>query len=255
MRIRLYLPNRELQAIRERLWRERDESLDYGHNQLHRVFNNGRFDEGGRFYGGWWQNVPKESRKYLEINYKSTIEIDYKGLQLRMLYALERLEAPEDPYDAPGWPREIQKIGILMLLNAETRQSAVHALAAEGVSNANGLISALQDHHSQIARHFHSGVGVKLQFLDSQLAATVMSRTLLNALPVHDSFIVRLGSEDELVESMERAFTEQYPGQVASVTFKQTILDEARETTRQEGDFFNPTWDPDYLTKYSEYLS
>jgi hypothetical protein len=113
----------------------------------------------------------------------------------------------------------------------------------------------LRDHHSQIARHFHSGVGVKLQFLDSQLTAAVMSRTLLNVLPVHDSFIVRLGSEDELVELMERAFTERYPGQIPSVTFKQTILDEARETARQEGDFLNPAVHPDYLTKYSEYLS
>ena len=26
-------------------------------NQLHRVFNNGSFDQGGRFYGGWWQSI------------------------------------------------------------------------------------------------------------------------------------------------------------------------------------------------------
>ena len=25
-------------------------------NQLPRVFNNGSFDQGGRFYGGWWQS-------------------------------------------------------------------------------------------------------------------------------------------------------------------------------------------------------
>jgi hypothetical protein len=27
------------------------------------VFNNGKFDEGGRFYGGWWQLIPNDPQK------------------------------------------------------------------------------------------------------------------------------------------------------------------------------------------------
>lgn len=255
VRIRLHLPDNELQTLKERMWREQEATLDYGHYQLHRVFNNGRFDQGGRFYGGWWQNVPRESRKYLEINYKATVEVDYTGLQLRMLYAMLGLQAPEDPYNAPNWGRDTQKKGILILLNAETRESALRALASNGISDANRLIAALEAHHAPIARYFHSGIGVGLQFLDSQLAATIMSRALINVLPVHDSFIVRIGSESELVELMESAFVEQFPGQRPSMAFKQTVLSDAHERARSQSDFVSTRLDPSRALNYTEYHS
>lgn len=34
-------------------------AIDLTARTLHRVFNNGSWDQGGRFYGGWWQNMPK----------------------------------------------------------------------------------------------------------------------------------------------------------------------------------------------------
>ena len=39
------------------------EPVDLSKRTLVRIFSNGSFKEGGRFYRGWWQNVPSEYRK------------------------------------------------------------------------------------------------------------------------------------------------------------------------------------------------
>ena len=55
--------------------------------RLHRVFNNGSFEQGGRFYGGWWQAIPSRYRRYITINEYATREFDYSNLHAAMLYA------------------------------------------------------------------------------------------------------------------------------------------------------------------------
>lgn len=54
--------------------------IDLTRKRLHRVFGNSSFDQGGRFFGGWWQEIPKKLRKRILINGKPTIEVDYSGL-------------------------------------------------------------------------------------------------------------------------------------------------------------------------------
>ena len=44
----------------ERLKRDSNRTpIDVTQKRLRRIFNNGSFQQGGRFYGGWWQNIPK----------------------------------------------------------------------------------------------------------------------------------------------------------------------------------------------------
>ena len=62
---------------------------------IHRVFNNSSFDMGGRFYGGWWQNIPKAYRQDIFIDDQSTIEVDFKSLHILLLYGLEGLDMDE----------------------------------------------------------------------------------------------------------------------------------------------------------------
>jgi len=35
---------------------------------VRRIFNNSRWDQGGRFYGGWWQRCPSEYRKKIKMD-------------------------------------------------------------------------------------------------------------------------------------------------------------------------------------------
>ena len=49
---------------------EDDRQLNLTRTQLYRVFNDLEFNTGGRFYGGWWQNIPKQFRRLVTIDGK-----------------------------------------------------------------------------------------------------------------------------------------------------------------------------------------
>ena len=74
--------------------------------KVRRIFNNSRWDQGGRFYGGWWQRCPKDYRKKIKFDGIMTAEIDFSGLHIVILYAQEGInywaEVNEDPYELHG---------------------------------------------------------------------------------------------------------------------------------------------------------
>ena len=85
--------------------------LDFTMVQLRRIFSRDNMKLGGRFYGGWWQFIPKKYRVHITINSLPTIEIDYSGLHPYMMYHLEGLKPPAgDMYDIGVWssPEEME---------------------------------------------------------------------------------------------------------------------------------------------------
>lgn len=184
---------------------------------LYRVFN-GDWRHGGRNYGGWWQNAKKEHRPYLAINGEATVELDYSQIHPQLLYRMEGVSQDGDAYTLPGWPRDLCKRAWNILINAETYPSALGAVSlAVGIEYGQGqnrtkaadLIQAMKDKHAPISRHFHSGVGLRLQALDAAMAENVMKRLRkqgIVALPIHDSFVVQDRHEGALAEAMEAAF-------------------------------------------------
>jgi len=70
--------------------------LDLKYNQLKRVFSED-FTHGGRFYN-FYQRIPSDIRKYLLIDGEPTVEVDIKACTVQMLYHLQKLECPDDPY-------------------------------------------------------------------------------------------------------------------------------------------------------------
>jgi hypothetical protein len=247
-RIRLFISDASFLALSQSLARHRDAKrrgpIDLSRVLLRRVFNNSTFQDGGRFYGGWWQNIPAESRKFIQIDHKATIELDYSGLHIRMLYLEEGLEPPDDPYDSSNntnvsFPRDDQKAAIIQIINGESRRSVEQSLRAT-LSQKQSYVRALTDsimrRHQPISHHFFSGKGVSLQFEDSQLAEDVMLEIIELggiALPVHDSFIVRIGREDELLDAMRKAFVKHFPGAKPLAKSKPTTSEEPIETDEQ----------------------
>lgn len=201
--------------------------VDFSKTSLHRVFN-GSFELGGRFYGGWWEGIPREFRPYIEINHQSTVELDYSGHHVRMLYAEEGLQMPDDPYDLDGFNREDQKTAVMIILNAYEESKALRAISSEGIKSGRELLAKLKERHAPIAQHFHTGVGLELQNKDAKIAEHLMLQMITQSnaviLPIHDSFLVSKGFEQELLEAMNAAFQEVF-GTAAKIKAKGTAIE------------------------------
>ena len=179
---------------------------------LYRVFNGG-WTLGGRFYGGWWQSVKSKDRQHFMLDGQRTTEIDYEQLHPRLLYALAGEHLDGDAYTLPGWDRKLCKIAFNVLLNASGYHQAHGALLPylDGCEvSARDLIHDIKARHPKVAGYFHSGVGLRLQNVDSEMCRFVLADMSVKkgivVLPVHDSFIVPQTAKDELVATMKKAF-------------------------------------------------
>ena len=85
----LRITNDDFIVLQERLRLDNEKSpIDFSKRILTRIFSNGRFDHGGRFYHAWWHNVPSDYRKYITIDGKRSCEYDYSQLNPHMVYFL-----------------------------------------------------------------------------------------------------------------------------------------------------------------------
>jgi hypothetical protein len=219
----LRVTNDDYTALQERLRLAKDKSpIDFSKRILTRIFSNGRFDHGGRFYRAWWHNVPSEYRKYITIDGKRTCEYDYSQLNPHMVYFLRGAKmGDEDAYDRvfDGNHRDIVKEAFNAMIQAST--NLTHKPKKLDLSEVDfdwaTLKQAILDAHKPIADVFFQGHGNHLQFVDSCIAEKVMLQFIKSddapVLPVHDSFIMHHAfGEDlgELEEAMRRAFYEHF---------------------------------------------
>lgn len=183
-------------------------------NELYRVYK-GSWTLGGRFYGGWWQQVRGRDREHLLIDGGTTVELDYEMLHPRLLYAVAGQRPDGDAYTLDGWDRKVCKRAFNILLNTGSYPEALSAILSH-VDNswktAVALIAAMKEHHAPIAGLFHSGAGLRLQNLDAEMAKSVLRdltlRKNVTVLPIHDSFIVRKEHRPALEEAMDKAYCE-----------------------------------------------
>lgn len=194
--------------------------------ELYRVFNQSRWDLGGRCYGGWWQQLPKHERAKLILDGAASFEHDISACHLRIAYAYAGVSLPQtDPYRLEGLPsilgashdvaRNAAKRAIMVLINAETAPSA-HRAICRHLSEANlpmhktkEVVASIKISMPELKRIWHSGLGLVFQRYDSDVAMRVMRsmrKKGVPVLPVHDSFIVRSSAEMQLKEVVEREF-------------------------------------------------
>lgn len=221
-------------------------AMDFTLKVLRRVFNNGRFDQGGRLYGGFWQSLPRESRKFLRINHMNTVEEDFSSMHINLIYWRKELPVPDgDLYTLAGFPegtRKVVKTCLLTMINAKPRSKAMGSINARirgykfvtknigwekksvkkiipkkdriilppGVK-IEEVIKAFEKKHEAISDWFFSGKGRELQFWDSVVAVRILLKLAAEGvpcLPVHDSFIVSEPNVRGLRHVMSEAFFE-----------------------------------------------
>ncbi|MGD9733721.1 MAG: hypothetical protein AB7U45_16220 [Desulfamplus sp.] len=199
----------------------RELEFEINNKFLHRVFNRGSldFDKGGRAYGAWYQGVSGNIRNHILINANETVEVDYSGLHIRMLYHDLGLEFHDDPYKiGDGSLRDAYKIVSLVSINAEPRGSHIavrDALADNGFEIAEDLQAVIQmmdefkEYHAPIKEFLFSGVGVDLQNKDSNIMEEILMELHhrgIVGLPIHDSVIVEAQHERLLKELMIQTY-------------------------------------------------
>ncbi|MBT5036742.1 MAG: hypothetical protein HOM51_19700, partial [Rhodospirillaceae bacterium] len=196
-----------------------------------RIFNRGSFECGGRFWGGWWQRCKKDLRPHIFINNHPTIEVDFSGFHIIMLYAEEKINYWKhfgtDPYELPdlgifensNQQRSTTKLLFLMLLNAKSEGEAYNAFRQNSENGTpekrltndqlSKIKAALEEKHPHIRKHFCADVGVRLMNKDAQITEVIIETFCNHNIPVlsvHDSYIVPEGYVDELISTMCIAF-------------------------------------------------
>lgn len=203
------------------------EPIDFSQRTLVRIFSNGSFKQGGRFYRGWWQNVPSEYRKYITIDEKRTAEIDFSQLNPHLLYHSNyKVLGSDDAYDRvlDGEHRKIVKQAFNAMVQASTPlKSCPEEIDMSGLEMSWAeLRDRIIKAHKPIADHFFKGVGNHLQFMDSNIAERIMLHFAgmdAPALPIHDSFILHhaYGESGEVEEAMRRAFYEEVGNHISKI--------------------------------------
>jgi hypothetical protein len=209
----------ELQESRETHTGNIAAILKYKH--LYRVFTD-NLKLGGRYYGASWQMFSENLRKHLFINGYPVVEWDFSGLHLRMLYHLEGMDYPGDPY-AFGSRQETPylKLVSLVMINKKTRQGLLRAMKKTFAANQleippdeyiEHMVARFDGFHDRINRYFCSDIGLKLQYSDSQITSDILDYFLergIPVLPIHDSYIVAERYEDELYEIMREKYRDR----------------------------------------------
>ena len=194
------------------------EAVELGRARLYRVFNNGSWTAGGRFYGGWWMTMPSVERARLTIDGEAVVELDFKGLHPRLAYHLvgQPLPPDEDPYDLgerfAAVDRGVLKVAFNQLLAVGPGgriRKPPHVSLPRGMAYRD-VLAALEERHRPIRSWLRSARALELQHIDSQIAAGVLgyftSSLRRPVLPVHNSFIVAARDEYKLGEAMFLAY-------------------------------------------------
>jgi hypothetical protein len=255
---------------------------------VHRVFNGTEEDnwtKGGRFYGGWWLQIPKDLRQNIYINDRPTVEVDYKALHPNLLlkdpvydpYDLKRLILPEVLTTLKDQRSAIKSL-ILMAINATSEESAFSSFRnnrkkGDPLKNMKNdqlkcLLGAFTDQYPELKEALNTGKALELMNKDSIIAHMVIDHFTQQNTPVlciHDSFIIDYSRELELRQVLHDASV-----QVAGKGIKQDRKarekqvkaklrpTESKTTPPFVGNVTVPDWiEPtdQYLTRMKKHLS
>ena len=198
---------------------------------LKRIFNNGRWDHGGRLYGGFWQGMKRQWRSGLRINGHPVASLDFNAMFLQLLYAVKAgKQAPleGDLYegiDPPeGWPDDLERRlamrdAIKRNLNAmlfpkspDKPHRLVQGTKAALSLDVTGAVleDRIRAKHPEIAAWLRlPGIGFELMFHESEIMASVLRLCLQSGtvvLPLHDGLLVGEDGYESANGAMKDAF-------------------------------------------------
>ncbi|WP_380053850.1 hypothetical protein ACFE33_12255 [Falsihalocynthiibacter sp. SS001] len=226
--------------------------VDGGPPRTRRIFSRSDWQMNGRFYGGWWQRINSDWRSQIFINDEPTVEVDFQGLHINLLYAELGEEIEGDAHDLspikfPAFPdalvRKIVKRLALTSLNAKDKSSAYKAFR-NGFSSTHWakqasdieidkFLDAFKARNPKISNSLFRDKGIQLMRIDSDITAYIHRHFTEQGIPVlsvHDSYIVDYRLVKELREAMAKA-SEAVVGRALPTSIKLRDLPENSKIT------------------------
>lgn len=173
-----------------------------------RVFNGGlagKWQLGGRFYRGWWQQIDKEDRSKIYINDQPTLEVDFKAFHPNLLSNELGVRLSVDPYDLGELilpevittreeQRQYVKLLVLMGINADSDRKAYQAFRnndrkdkiAQSLTDIKlgMLLAAFIKKHPQFDGVLNTGQALRLMNIDSKIANLVIDHFTQKDIPI-----------------------------------------------------------------------
>lgn len=202
---------------------------DVGDRWMRRIFNNERFDQGGRLYGGFWQAMSAEDRvSDIRLAGESVVSLDFGQCGVRIAYGIAGAQPPEgDLYLVPRLARFRE--GVKVFLNAMLAQTERMKRRPAGSGKKFPRHFSIEDIESRIFEHHHAirhlcytGLGWTLQYMESQVLVHTMLELMkksIPALPIHDCLLAP-ASTAEAVQSLMLQSFKQITGAEGIITIQ-----------------------------------
>lgn len=186
-----------------------------------------RFDLGGRFFGGFWQNLKGSRRGGIRIAGERIAVVDYSSMFSRLAYArASAVPPPGDLYAVPGLEghrKALKRAFNTLLFDTHNRRQEWPAeftaasdghgqcRAADEVLPAEWSVSrvrkAVLRHHPALKGSLGMALGYELMFKESQVLSAVLAHMRergIVGLGLHDGLIVPRSAVEDVVTIMGR---------------------------------------------------
>lgn len=190
-----------------------------------RIFNE-NMEMGGRIYRSDVLRLESSERLRIEVNDMRLCEVDFISMHPRILFNMKNIHVPIDAYsimfdgEYGKSDRDLIKTALNIVINSGSRKQAVGVLAhmmkrsdSDLYTCPDHLLDELYKAFHQISEYFLTGIGRKLQKMDSDVAISVMLRMgELGKLCVgcHDSFLTERVDMNILMSIMDEAYRDKF---------------------------------------------
>jgi len=238
-RLNAFLKNAQIDFLDDDL-EPRIDPFDRTLRRRFMIFSNQkeRFDQGGRLFGGFWQNLKSERRRNIRIGGEPVTILDYSSMFTRLAYAeLGALPPDGDLYSIPGfenyrsgikfamncflfdggprraWPRELG-LGIGDDLTAEI-DSDPEAAGCQARLPSGATVTSTKEAilgiHPILEKAWSRRLGYRLMFRESEIMMSVLTELAsrnVPALGLHDGLIVPVSGRELAMHVMATCATE-----------------------------------------------
>jgi len=197
---------------------------------IRQIFSNNSWAEGGRLFGGAYQQLSEEEREKITIDGEWVVEVDIASCHATMAFAETGIDwhrhCNQDIYQRDHlskWPRNVIKRAFNIAINAENEKKAASALTHADNKEAwfcnhkelktpgwqQILLDEIKDAFPEITHLLFKRRGMHYMWQEGEIGLRIIEDCMKRGIPVltlHDSFIAPKQHEATLRAIISEAF-------------------------------------------------